>query len=76
MRVWSCSWCLGCLTWRGCKRAVYSTHNQGVGPVMNWCWRCRYVFVCLCVCVYVCVCVCVCVCMCVCVCVCVCVNLP
>ena len=51
--------------WRGCKRAVYSTHNhnQGVEPVMNWCWRCRYVFVCVCVCVCVCMCVlCVCVC--------------
>ena len=62
--MWSCSWCLGCLTWRGCKRAVYSTHNhnQGVEPTMNWVLEMQ-----VCACVCVCACACVCVCMCVCV---------
>ena len=70
----------------GCKRAMYSSHNQGVEPAMKWvlemqvcactcgCACCVLVCVCICVCVcvHVCAYVCVHVCAYVCVCMCVC----
>ena len=63
MRVWSCSWCLGCLTWRAGRGRVLhpqpgggACHELGAGDAS----MCACVFVCVHVCL-LCACTCVCV---------------
>ena len=76
MRVWSCSWCLGCLTWRAGRGCVLNPQPGG-GACLEL--GAGDAGMCVCACMFVCarVCMCVCVCACVPACMpaCVCVNL-
>ena len=52
MRVWLCSWCLGCLTWRAVRGRVL--HPQpGGGACHELVLEMQvFLYVCACVCVY------------------------